>query len=122
MNLKLLIGLIVLCLAACGTQPVKDDAPASDLDALKANVHTALKARTLSNGKVYCAELATTNDERDECVLDLEDTLFLSERDKVSAMKVLDLGIERIKLRLNPCGFWKSLFNRSKCHVPVDNH
>lgn len=117
MNRLLVIGLLSLFLAACGTQPVRVASPASDLDVLEASVQAELKARKLSNGRIYCLELAATNDARDDCSLELEDTLYLSEGDKVSAMQVLHKGIQRVKLRLNPCGFWKSLFKRSECHV-----
>lgn len=105
MNLRLLLVLTVLCLlAGCG-RFVKDDSPASDLDALEASVSRDLSPRTLPNGKEYCAELAVTEGQQDRCLGDLEDALFQSNRDKERGMKTLKRGLERIRLSRNPCGW-----------------
>ena len=103
MNLKLLPVLIVLCLTACAGRTVKDDSPASDLDALVSGVSRDLQPRTLPNGKEYCAELAKTEDQQDECMGDLEDGFFQSNRDKARAMSTLRNGVERIRLSRTPC-------------------
>ena len=115
MNRKLAIVLTALFLTACAGRTVKDDSPASDLDAMKSGMKRALAPRTLPNGKTYCAELAQTEKAQDDCLGDLEDGFFLSEQDKARALTLFDRFMERLKLQRNPCGFWKSLFNRQEC-------
>lgn len=117
MNLKLLLGVIVLCLSACAGPSVRGDLPESDLDALKANVDRDLKRTLLENGKEYCAELAETEEAKDHCTGDLEDALFTSNRDKDRARNTLARGIQRLKLVRNPCGFWEKLFRNNRCKV-----
>lgn len=117
MNLKLLLVLIVLCLSACGTRTVKDDSPASDLDALVSSVSRDLRPRLLPNGREYCAELARTERQHDECTGDLEDALFSANRDKERADKTLRTGVERIKLSRNPCGKVARFFRLARCNV-----
>ena len=75
MNLKLLLVLIVLFLPACSGRIIKDDSPANDLLALKANAERNLRPRLLPNGKLYCVELTKTEGQQDECAGDLEDDL-----------------------------------------------
>lgn len=118
MNLRLLLVLTVLCLTGCGTASVKDDSPASDLDALVSSVSRDLRPRLLPNGREYCAELARTERAQDECMGDLEDTVYSSNRDKERAAATLRTGAQRIKLSRNPCGFWSRLTNRPRCKVP----
>lgn len=115
MNQLLVIGAMMLCLAACGTQRTKDDAPASDLVALKASVQENLPRRTLPNGKIYCAELAATNDDRDECTLDLEDLVFMLTKDRERALRVLGQGIERLERARRPCGAWARFWGLDRC-------
>lgn len=103
MNLRLLLVLIVLFLSACGTRTVRDDSPASDLDALVSSVSRDLQPRLLPNGKEYCAELATTERAQDECMGDLEDVVFVSNRDKERGLGTLRTGVERLKLARAPC-------------------
>ena len=107
MTLKLLHVLIVLSLNACATTSVRDGSPASDLDALEASVTRNLRMTTLPNGKEYCAELARSEREQDECMGDLEDALFNSNRDKETARQLLENGIKRLKLARNPCRWWE---------------
>lgn len=107
MNLKLLIVLSALFLTACAGHTVRDDSPASDLDALVSSVGRDLKTRTLPNGKEYCAELAKTEDAQDECTGDLEDGFWAGNRDKERAMATLRTGVERIKLALSPCRWFQ---------------
>lgn len=107
MNRLLLIALIVLFLPACGQHSVRDDSPASDLDALVTTVKEDLKMRLLPNGKEYCGELATTEEEQDECIGDLEDVAWKSNRDKVRAAHSLERGVQRIKLSRNPCRWYE---------------
>jgi hypothetical protein len=107
MNRLLLLALIALFLPACGPHTVRDDSPASDLDALVTTVKADLKPRLLPNGKEYCAELATTEGEQDECMGDLEDVAWLSNRDKERAAQSLERGVERIKLSRDPCRWYE---------------
>lgn len=107
MNLKLLLVLIVLFLPACGQHSVRDDSPASDLDALVMSVREDLQVRTLSNGKEYCAELATTTEQQEACLGEVEDALYLSNRDKERAAGTLERGVERIKLARDPCRWYE---------------
>ena len=107
MNRKLLLVLIVLFLTACGTRTVRDDSPASDLDALEVSVSGDLKPRTLPNGKEFCAELARTEQAQDECLGDLEDVVYASNRDKERALGRLQRGFEWIRWRLNPCRWYQ---------------
>lgn len=115
--LRLLIVLILLCLSACGTTSRRGDSPASDLDALETSVARDLRQTTLPNGKTYCGEDAVRQRAQDECVGDLEDALYNSNADKSSALITLRKGIQRIKLSLNPCGFWAQLFKKERCTV-----
>ena len=117
MNRLLLIVLAALFLTACAGRTVKDDSPASDLLAFKANAHRTLKPRTLPNGKLYCLELAKTEEQQDDCGGDLEDTLLLSEGDKHDGLLLIDKMVERLTLARNPCGFWANLFRRDRCKV-----
>lgn len=103
MNLRLLLVLIVLSLTACATRSARDDSPASDLDALVANVTRDLRPTLLPNGKEYCAELARTERQKDDCTGNLEDAVFAGNRDKARAESTLRTGVERIRLARSPC-------------------
>lgn len=66
-------------------------------------VSVDLQRRTLPNGREYCAELARTERQKDDCTGDLEDGFFASNRDKDRARNNLLRGVERIKLARSPC-------------------
>ena len=117
MNLKLLFVILALCLLPACAHSVKDDSPASDLDALVANAKRDLRKTTLPNGKEYCAEDAVLDEDKDKCTADLEDGLFNSNKDKALGLRNIEKGVKRIKLALNPCGFWKRLFRDQSCVV-----
>lgn len=106
MNLKLLLVVLVLYLTAGCAHSVKDDSPASDLDALELSVGKDLRKRLLPNGREYCAELAKTEDQQDACLGDLEDVVYQSNRDKERALRTLRNGLERIRQARNPCGLF----------------
>lgn len=106
MNLKLLLVVTVACLLAGCAHSVRDDSPASDLDALVSSVSRDLQTRQLPNGREYCAELAKTEDQQDECLGDLEDVVYQSNRDKERASSTLRKGVERIRQARNPCGLF----------------
>ena len=116
-TLKLLLVLFVLSLSGCATTSGRGDSPASDLDALVANAERDLRKTLLPNGKEYCAEDSVTDEQKDSCTGDLEDGLFNSNQDKALGLKNLKRGVKRIKLSLNPCGFWKKLFRDQNCIV-----
>lgn len=69
-------------------------------------------------------ELSKTEMKQDLCGADLEDTLTDSETDKAVGLANLLKGIERIKLAMNPCGFFGRMFRLDRCTVksePDDN-
>ena len=74
------------------------------------NVAKTTKPTLLPNGKEYCAELARTEDEQDDCMGDLEDALFNANRKGELTQQTLDKFIAREKLRRNPCGFFARMF------------
>jgi hypothetical protein len=96
---------------------VRDESPASDLDALVSSVERDLKPRLLPNGREYCAELSRTDRDKDECTGDLEDVVFVSNRDKERAKQTLRTGVQRIKLARNPCSMWEKMFRADRCKI-----
>lgn len=62
--------------------------------------------RTLPNGRLYCLELARTEQEQDSCAGDLEDAFLASETDKAVALANILRAVERIKLARTPCRFF----------------
>ena len=107
MNLKLLLVVTVVCLLAGCAHSVRDDSPASDLDALVSSVSRDLQIRLLPNGKEYCAELARTEDQQDTCLGDLEDVVYQSNRDKERGLITLRKAAERIRLSRAPCRWYQ---------------
>lgn len=125
MNLKLLLALFVACLLVACAHSRSAARPASngrgnDLKALLANAERDLAPRTLPNGKLYCAEDSTTEDQQDRCTGDLEDLVLDSETDKAVALVNLRRGLDAIWKSLYACGFWKGLFNRGQCQFAGD--
>ena len=117
MNLKLLLVLCALCLTACAPRIVKDGSPASDLDVLVANVAKTTRPTLLPNGKEYCAELAQTEDEQDDCTGDLEDALYNANRNGERTRQTVDNFVARDRLRRNPCNAFQRAFLK-RCKVP----
>lgn len=107
MNLRLLCVILALSLLPACAHSVKGDSHASDLDALVSSVSRDLKTRLLPNGKEYCAELSKTERAQDECLGDLEDALFTSNRDKERARQTLETGVKRIKHARSPCRWYQ---------------
>lgn len=62
-----------------------------------------LPARTLPNGRQYCAELAATEGEQDDCMGELEALNLLRERDRTRALEQLAKGVGRIKAERIEC-------------------
>lgn len=122
MNLRLLLVILAACLtAACAHSNSGglrgNGSPTTDLDALASSAKKDLAPRTLQNGELYCLELSKTEKAQDSCGADLEDTLLASETDKQVGLANLLRGIERIRLSINPCGFFANLFRRDRCQV-----
>lgn len=118
MNPKLLIVLIVLFLTACAGHTVRDELPASDLDALAMNVQREGRVVLLPNGKDYCAELADTEDRQDACMGDLEDALFNANLRLRRVVNLVTNGVVRLKQQRNPCGWWARMVRQDRCREP----
>ena len=117
MNLKLLPVLIVLSLTACATRTVKDDSPASDLDALVSNVRKDGKRVKLPNGREFCAELARTEQDQDDCMGDLEDALFNANERGERQVQTVERFVSGERLRRNPCTWWqRTVSDRARCN------
>lgn len=112
MTLKPAIALIALFLAACATPSARDDSPSSDLDALVQTAERNLPNRTLPNGRQYCAELAATEGEQDDCMGDLEALNLVRVKDRDRTLQQLRSGANRIKATRVTCGWWQY-----RCHV-----
>ena len=97
LTLRLLIVAISLCLMGCGSLRVKDGLPASDLEALRSEMHKRLKPRVMASGKTYCIELARNAEQYDDCAADLEEYSWLSENDKKRALEFLDEAIDKLQ-------------------------
>lgn len=117
MNRKLPLALFALFLTACAPRIVKDDLPASDLDALAANVRKTTTPTLLPNGKEFCAELARNEDEQDDCTGDLEDALFNANRKAERTRTTVDNFATRERLRRNPCNALQRAFLK-RCKAP----
>lgn len=104
--------LIVLSLPACVTQRARDDSPASDLTTLRANAERHLAPRTLDNGRLYCLEDAATEGAQDDCGADLEELVWLSERDKARGLRMIRAYITRASLERMKCRWYQVA-----CHV-----
>lgn len=116
MNRKLLVALVALSLTACAPRIVKDDLPASDLDVLVANVRKTTAPTLLPNGKEYCAELARTEDEQDDCAGDLEDALYNGNRKGERTRATVEKYAARERLRRNPCNALQRTFLK-RCKI-----
>ncbi len=106
MTRKLLIVMASLSLLACSSLQRREELLASDLAALQATVAEELRPRLLSNGLEYCLELADTEGARDQCALDLEESLWLSNQDKIRTKRFIDKVIERIHNDSKKCKIW----------------
>ena len=115
MNLKLLLVLLVLSLPACAVHTMRADSHASDLDVLEANVKRAGAPVLLPNGKEFCAELARTQDDLDDCAGFLEDGLYESNRRAESLVGIVVRFIRRERLRRDPCSWWERLTRDARC-------
>lgn len=62
-------------------------------------------------------EESKTEKVQDKCGGNLEDTLLDSETDKEVGLANVVKAVERIKLSINPCGFFGRMFRRDECRV-----
>lgn len=85
---------------------------------LVANVAKTTRPTLLPNGKEYCAELAKTEDEQDDCMGDLEDALYNSNRNGERTKQTVDNFVARERLRRNPCSWWERFTRRARCKTP----
>lgn len=115
MNRNLLIVATLLCLTACGKGSVKDDKPASDLQALVVGVKANLPERKLPNGRIYCAELARTEDDKDDCTGDLEDNVYVREQDRKRTIRDVEAWAKDQALTRNPCSWFEKFFRVERC-------
>ena len=118
MNLKLLFVIAVLFLTVGCAHSLIDDAPASDLDVLVANVKANGKRVLLPNAKEFCAEEARTEQDQDECMGDLEDALFNANRRSDRVVRLVERFAARERLRRNPCSWWERLRRADRCAIP----
>lgn len=118
MNLKLLFVMLVLFLSLGCAHSMKDDSPASDVDVLVANVKANSAKVLLENGKEFCAEDAATEQAQDECMGDLEDALFTSNRRSERVVKLVERFAARERLRRNPCSWFERMRRVERCQIP----
>lgn len=120
MNLKLLPAMLALSLlVGCAHSRIAESngsaSHESDLDALVSNAKRDLAPRHLPSGKVHCMEDSKTEVAQDKCGGDLEDLALAAETDKAVGLANLVRAVDRVKLRLNPCGWWGRLTRPGTC-------
>ena len=103
----LLSCVILLSLTACATSPASDVRPATDLQVLRLGVEALTQPR-LPAGSVQRLEDAATVGETWDYALDLEDALWLSNRDKVALREFVTKSAAAIEeSRLPVCRWWQ---------------
>jgi hypothetical protein len=85
------------------------------VDALVANVRKTTRPTLLPNGKEYCLEDAATEEAQDICGGNLEDAVYVGNRKGEQTFKTVEDYARAEKLRRNPCGFWKRVFQPAQC-------
>lgn len=85
---------------------------------LLANVAKTTRPTLLPNGREYCAELAKSEDEQDDCMGDLEDALYNANRNGERTKLTVDNFVARERLRRNPCSWWERFMHRARCTAP----
>lgn len=79
------------------------------------NVAKTTNRVLLPNGKEYCAELAVTEDEQDDCVGDLEDALHKANSNSARTLLTVRNYATRERLRRNPCSWWERVLRKARC-------
>lgn len=83
---------------------------------LVTNVKRDGKAVVLPNGKEFCAEFATTEDEQDACIGDLEDGLYVANRKLERQVRTVEAFATGERLRRDPCNALQRAFLK-RCRV-----
>ena len=100
-----------LSLTACATSPARDVRPATDLQVLRLGVDALTQPR-LPAGDVQRLEDAATVGQAWDYAADLEDALWLSNRDKANLRTFVEKASAAIEeSRLPACRWWQ----RSGC-------
>lgn len=103
----LLIGALSLFLSACGTSPVRADAPATDLEVMRLGVEALTQPREPA-GEVQRSEDAATAGQAWDLLLDLEDLDYLHEQDKHRLRVFVNKSLDAIAAsRAEPCRWWQ---------------
>lgn len=79
------------------------------------NVKRVGKPVMLPNGKDYCAELARTDADKDECTGDLEDGLFSANKIILNLVWQAVQFTERQRLVRDPCNLAERIFTPDRC-------
>lgn len=102
-----LICALVLLTSACATSPVHDARPATDLQVLRLGVQALTEPRSPA-GSIQRLEDAATVGETWDYAGDLEDALWLSNRDKANLRGFVDKATAAIETsRLPECRWWQ---------------
>ena len=102
---------LCLSLTSCATSPASDVRPATDLQVLRLGVDALTQPR-LPAGDVQRLEDAATVGQAWDYAADLEDALWLSNRDKANLRTFVDKATAAIEQsRLPECRWWQ----RSDC-------
>lgn len=112
MLIRLSLSFVLLAfLTACATSPASDVRPATDLQVLRLGVDALTQPR-LPAGDVQRLEDAATVGQAWDYAADLEDALWLSNRDKANLRTFVDKATAAIEQsRLPECRWWQ----RSDC-------
>jgi len=102
----LLLGTLLLCLSACGTQPVRVASPTTDLQILQLGVHTLTEPREVA-GPIKHPDEAEKNGQLMAVATDLDDLAWLDEKDKVRVRSFVDQAVILIAQgRAEACSWW----------------
>lgn len=98
---------IVLSTPGCATSPARDAPPATDLQVLRLGVKALTEPRRPA-GDVQHLDEAETEGEVWDYAGDVEEALWLAERDKARVRTFVDEATAAIEeSRLPPCRWWK---------------
>lgn len=98
---------LLASLTACATSPVHDARPATDLQVLRLGVQALTEPRSPA-GSIQRLEDAATVGETWDYAGDLEDALWLSNRDKANLRTFVEKATAAIETsRLPECRWWQ---------------
>ena len=102
-----LICALALLTSACATSPANDARPATDLQVLRLGVQALTEPRTPAGNTQRLEDAATVGQAWDYAG-DLEDALWLSNRDKANLRNFVDKATAAIETsRLPECRWWQ---------------